>query len=140
MPGGNRYSVQPKVGGLSAIALTAAYGTGNCQFTSSVSGATQVVLYVTYTLGATETNNTVDIKLESGPSATDLHRLTSIDVTSGSITVSPTEHHFVGADTTAPYKFAIPLEVADDYIKVSFKETNKATNFGTITAYLKASS
>lgn len=131
------YSGQPDLSKLSAVALTSSYGDAR-SFTIETGGMTDLVLYISYTMGATETSNSIEVKVESGQTATDLHRLTTLSTSGGTVTLTAVEYTFVGTNA-AEAKFALPLMVADKYVKFSFKETGVATNAGTVTAKITTS-
>lgn len=84
----------------------------------------KIMLYITYTLAGGQTNNDLNIKVESGNSDDSLFGLTTISVGSGVGTITETSLKFTGADAVAPYKIAVPIDILDRITKFSFKETN----------------
>lgn len=97
------------------------------------SGFTHLNLDVLYTMGATETTNSIEIKLESSPDGTNWYRI-PVDTTSGGTsTLTAREFTFVGTNAAAA-TISIPLEIEYSYMRASAKETGVATNKGNIYA------
>jgi hypothetical protein len=82
-------------------------------------------------MGATESSNSIEIKIESSPDGVNWYRLPT-DTTSGATsTLAAREFTFVGTNAAAA-TISIPLEIQYKYMKVSAKETGVASNKGTI--------
>lgn len=125
------YKVQSDGTLFNAVTLTTAY-TGNTK-TIAVAGAEEAILFVNYTTGSGETSNSIEIKVEFGPTDTDVYQDVNEAVSSGTSTLYQKEYTFVGASAATSYKFRLPIPVADKFMKVSIKESGVSTNAGTAT-------
>lgn len=114
---------------LTGITLSTAYdGTGS--ITVGTAKKEKAELLVSYTMPAGESANTVNIKIETGPTTTDLYR--HIERTqSGNESVSTASDITLVGNTVGENRFAIPLDVQNTYMKVSLKETGVAGTAGT---------
>lgn len=92
----------------------------------------RLLLMFNYQLGASETSNVLNIQIEVGVDADDLYILDTGSVSGADVTIVEQIIKFTGANATAPYKEAYPLDFTGRYIRVSVKETNVASNFGTL--------
>lgn len=86
-----------------------------------------------YQLGASETNNTIDFKIENGDDADDIYLTTASAVSSGTVTLSDQVFQWQGANDSAPYKRSFSVDISDRFLKVSVKESGVAANYGTAT-------
>jgi hypothetical protein len=111
--------------------LTTAYSGNAKEF--STYGMEKMVLYVNYTTGAAETNNSIEIKVEFTPDNAAFYQETNAADSGGTTTLTQKEYTFVGASAATSYKFSVPIELADNVVKVSIKETGVAANAGTAT-------
>lgn len=96
-------------------------------------GLSKVNLSVDYTTGAGETSNSIEIKLEASPDGTNWYQLTNESSSSGTSTLYQREFTFTGASAATSYKFSLPIDVFDKYMRVSAKETGVVANKGTVT-------
>lgn len=112
--------------------LTAAYN-GTITKTFPVGGYSKINLDILYTMGATETANTIEMKVEGSPDGTNFYRIPNEAVSAGTSTLTAREFTFLGADAAAA-TISIGLDVFYKFLKVSFKETGVITNFGTVYA------
>lgn len=118
------YENQPVDVIFSGVTLTSAY-TGNRK-SFETGGFTKLSLDVTYTMGAAESANTLEIQLESSPNGTDWYVLV-IDATTT-----------ISAITARAWQMSegslnFMLDIAYKYVRVSIKETGVASNAGTAT-------
>ena len=116
--------------------LTNAY-TGNVSSAYLVRNAPQLFLQVEYTMGAAETNNSIQVRVESArpiagvPVTTDWYRLTTESVSAGVVTQVVREDSFTAVSAAATYdRIEIPLQGGFEYIRVAVKETGVAANAG----------
>ncbi len=116
---------------LTSIALTDAYDVANKTKTFETGGFSKVNFDILYTMGATETSNSIQMRVEGSPDGTNFYRIANETVSGGTSTLTAREFTFVGADAAAA-TISIGLDIFYKYLKVSFKETGKATNFGTV--------
>lgn len=101
----------------------------------------QVVLDVAYTMGAAETANSIQIKVEfanpatkTTPATTDWHQMIQETISGGTDTVAFLEYSFTAVSAAATYdRFQIPFPVSSKFMRVSVKETGIAANGGTVT-------
>lgn len=113
-----------------AVSLPTSYN-GTVTKTFETSGYPKLNLDVLYTMGATETSNSVELKIECSPDGTNFYRIPNEAVSGGTSTLTAREFTFVGADAAAA-SISIGLDIFYKYVKVSAKETGVATNAGTV--------
>lgn len=101
--------------------------------TFEVGGSVKLDIAVLYTMGAAETANTIECKVESSPDGTNFYRIANETVSGGTSTLTAREFTFVGADAAAA-TIGIALDIWYKYIKVSFKESGVASTAGTVYA------
>lgn len=133
--GGDYWAVQSSFVGLVSTALQTSYADA-VSFTAAVGKMKKAMLYITYTTGAAETNNSIEVKVESGPTAASLFRAVAQSTSGGTITAVAAEYTFVGASAATAYKIAIPLDLADPFMKISFKESGVAVNAGSVVCHV----
>ena len=88
-------------------------------------------LDILYTMGAAETANTIETKVEGSPDGTNFYRIPNESVASGTSSLFAREFTFLGADAAAA-TISIGLDIFYKYVKVSCKETGVAANAGTV--------
>jgi hypothetical protein len=113
-----------------SVALTSAY---NADVTKSfaVGDYSKMNLDVLYTMGATESTNSIELKVEGSPDGTNWYRLPNESVSSGTSTLTAREFTFVGTNADAA-TISIGIDIFYKFIKVSAKETGVASNAGTV--------
>ncbi len=92
-------------------------------------------LDISYTMGASETGNSIQLKIESSPDNINWYRIPNESVSTGTSTLTAREFTFVGANA-ANATISIGLDIFYKYMRVSAKETIGSTNFGT--TYIEA--
>lgn len=121
----------------SSVALTAAYqaqsGFTVPTYKFETGGFSKMNLSVLYTMGATETSNSLEIKVEQSADGTNFYRIPNDAASAGTSTLTAREFTFVGTNAAAA-TISVGLDLFYKYIKVSGKETGKVTNFGTVYA------
>ena len=113
----------------SLVALTAAY-TGNTK-TFHTGDYTKLDLAVSYTMGATETANSIEIQVEASPDGVNFYRIPNDSTALGVSTLTAREFTFVGTNA-ANATVSIGLDIFYKFMKVSIKETGVVTNAGTV--------
>lgn len=105
--------------------------------------ADQVTLYIGYTMGAAESGNSIQVKIDFADrnldvSSTEWARSSSEADSSGTITLTLQERTFSAVAAAGTYDvFRIKLtDVNDKYMRVSVKETGIAANGGS--CYVRA--
>jgi len=107
----------------SSVALTAAY-TGNAvSFTTE--GFSKLSLDISYAMGATETLNTMEIKLDASHNGSDWYTLV-IDETTTVSEISPRAWQI-----SVDGNYNIIVDIAYKFMRCSIKETGVVTNAGT---------
>ena len=114
---------------ITEVALTNAYTGQNKTF--PVGGYSKLDLAISYTMGATESSNSIEVKIEESPDGTNFFRIPNEAVSGGTSTLTAREITFVGTNA-ANATISIGLDIFYKYLKVSVKETGKVTNFGTV--------
>lgn len=142
MSGGLRYPIQvqiPIIGSkdssfaLTTSTLTADYADNRKSF--KVAGMSKLDIRFSYTTGAAETSNSVDILIEQSADGTNWFSIVNESVSSGVSTINDRSFNYPdNSGSAANKKSSIGLDIFYDQVRVSFKETGVAANFGTIYA------
>jgi hypothetical protein len=88
-------------------------------------------LDINYTMGATETSNSIEVKIESSPDGINFYRIPNEAASGGTSTLTAREFTFAGANAAAA-PISIRLDIAYKYMRVEFKETGVASNKGNV--------
>ena len=99
--------------------------------TFEAGGYSKLNLDISYTMGDSETSNSIEVRVEGSPDRTNFYRLTNDSTSAGTSTVTKREFTFVGANG-ANDKFSIFLDIAYKYMRVACKETGVAANKGSV--------
>lgn len=116
------------------VSLTSSYGTSPSK-TIEVGGYSKIDLAILYTMGATETSNSIEIQIEQSPDGTNWYRIPNEFVSGGTSTLTAREFTFVGTNAAAA-TISIGLDIFYKNLKVSTKESGVVTNAGTV--YIEA--
>lgn len=124
----------------SATTLTGSYVVQSSPAYFELTGVEKIVLDVAYTMGTSETSNSIQVRVEYAnplndndlPVTTDWH-IKSNEATSGSTsTATQCEYTFSAVSAAGTFdRFQITLEPIAKYMRVSIKETGIASNGGT---------
>ncbi len=140
----NRSSVFILGNQTSRVALTDTYA-DNISNARNIGSAYQIALDIEYTMGAGETANSIEVKIEFAnplvngvdPTSTEWYQPTSESTIAGVTTLSPQSYTFSAVSAAATYdRFQIGIIDRSKFMRVSIKETGKATNFGTASVRL----
>ena len=115
--------------------LTASYQTeGGTKPTKTFEsgGMSKLNLYILYTMGATETTNSIEVKIEGSPDGTNFYRIPNDATSTGTSTITEREFTYVGTTDAGANDISIGVDIFYKFVKVSIKETGKVTNFGTV--------
>lgn len=135
--------VQPLIGSKTeanvrtGVALTGAYQAENSGGTTptktfDVGGHSRVEFAFNYIMGATESSNSIEVKVEWTPDGTNFYQLTTDTTVGGTSTMAAREFTHVGVNAAAS-SITWGLDIAyKDSIRVSIKETGVVTNAGSI--------
>lgn len=91
-----------------------------------------LTLFLEYQLGAAETNNKVEIQVETGQSDADLFVATASSIAAGVVTLEDQYFEWEGANDAAPYKRAFTVDISDRYLKISVRESGVGANAGVL--------
>ncbi len=132
----NRQDTFPIIGTKSGttrtpVTLTASYDVANKTNVIECGGYSKLNLDILYTMGATETSNTVDVRVQCSTDGTNFYRIPNESVSGGTSTLTAREFTFVGANAAAA-TISIGLDIFYKYIEVSVKEGGVAANYGTV--------
>ncbi len=94
-------------------------------------GYAKLNLDILYTMGAAETSNSIELKIEGSPDGINFYRIPNESVSGGTSTLTAREFTFVGVDAAAT-TISIGLDIFYKFMRVSGKETGVASNAGTI--------
>ena len=98
-------------------------------------GFSKVNFDILYTMGASETSNSIEMRVEVSPDRTNWYRLPNESNSSGTSTLTAREFTFVGTNGTTA-TISIGLDSFYKFMKVAVKETGVSANAGT--AYVEA--
>lgn len=117
-----------------AVALTTGYDVANKTKSFPTGGISKVNFSISYTTGAAETNNNLDIRVRTSPAddRTNWYQIPNESVSGGVSTLTLREFTFVGASGATEYAFSLPIDVQDEYTEISVKESNVASAAGTV--------
>jgi hypothetical protein len=82
-------------------------------------------------MGATETSNTIEVRVESSPDKVNWYRIPNEAVSGAVSTLTAREFTFVGTNAAAA-TIGIFLDIAYKNLRISVKESGVATNAGTV--------
>jgi len=99
----------------------------------SVYGEDVGSLTLVYTTGAAETNNSIEFKLEFSTDGTTWFQEQKSAESSGVNVLSAVEHRVAGAAAATAYYSLYNFQIVAKYMRVSFKETGVAANYGNVT-------
>lgn len=116
-----------------SVTLTAAYDVANKTKIIECGGYSKLNLDILYTMGATETSNSIEVRIQGSPDGTNFYRIPNETVSGGTSTITAREFTFVGTNAAAA-TISIGLDIFYKYVEVSVKETGVVTNFGTVYA------
>lgn len=113
----------------SGVTLTRSYVAGTV-----ISGKNYdtLVLDITYTEDAAETNNTMEFKIEFSSDNTTFYQEVAESIAGAVATDVLLTHTVASAGAGTATRFEYPIDLANTYIRVSFKESGVATTFGTV--------
>lgn len=115
-----------------AVALTATYDAPNTKIIAT-GGFSQIVVDFNYTMGATETANSIEVKVDVSQDGINFYRIPNEAVSGGASTLVVRQFTYVGVDAAAA-PLSLALDVMYRFMRFSFKETGVITNFGTVYA------
>lgn len=96
-----------------------------------IAGFSKANFNIAYTMGAAETANSVEIKLEHSPDNINWYRYVTDTTTGGTSTLVNREWTYVGINA-ALAEFTLPVDIFDQYLRVSIKETGVASAKGAL--------
>lgn len=117
-----------------SVALTDSYDVANKTKIIETGGIAKINLSILYTTGATETDNSVQIRVEFSSDGTNFYRAVNDSTSGATSTLTQREFTFVGAVAATAYGITLPLDVYDRFMRFSFNESGVVTNAGTIYA------
>lgn len=120
------------------VAITSSYQTeaaGAPTKSFKTAGFSKMNLDIVYTMGAAETTNSIEIRVEQSPDNINFYQVVNDSTSGGVSTLSSREFTIVGVNAAAR-NLSLPLDVSAKYARVSFKETGVAANAGTLYAEL----
>lgn len=120
---------------ITATALTASYQT---EVDNTVPTKTfpcgmmsRVEFSIKYTMGASETSNSIEVRLEGSNEGTNFFRLMNDSTSAGTSTLTVREFTYVGINAAAS-NITFGVDIAYKFMRIAIKETGVVTNFGTV--------
>lgn len=99
--------------------------------TFACGGYTKLNLDILYTMGGSESSNSIQIKIEDSPDGTNYYNIPNDSTSGATSTLTKREFTFVGANAAAS-SISLGIDIFYETIKVSIKETDVASIKGTI--------
>ena len=125
-----------------SVELESTYQTesANTEATKSflTGGQSKLNLDILYTMGATETSNSIELKFEGSSDEVNYYRIPNDSTSGDTSTLTAREFTFVGTNAAAT-TISIGLDIFYKFMRVSAKETGVGSNKGTIYAELTLS-
>jgi len=91
----------------------------------------RIEFLIKYTMGATETTNSIEIKLEGTNDGTNFYQTMNDSTSGGTSTLSVREFTYVGVNAAA-VNVNIGIDIAYSKMRIAIKETGVASNKGTV--------
>lgn len=116
-----------------SVALTNAYQTEDGTVPTKsfkTAGYSRAVFDLLYTMGATETSNSIEVRLEGSPDGVNWYRIPNDAASGGTSTLTAREFTFVGTNAAAA-TISIMLDISYKFMRLALKETGVVTNAGT---------
>ena len=98
--------------------------------TFETGGFSKLALGIIYTMGAAETTNSIEVRIEQSPDKVNWYRIMNDSTSGATSTLTAREFLFVGTNGAAA-NIDIFLDIAYKYMRVAVKETGVAANKGT---------
>lgn len=111
--------------------LTNAYDDADTTKAFATGGFSKLNLSILYTMGATETSNSIEVRLRESNDGTNYYRIPNDSTSGGTSTITPREFTYVGTNAAAA-SISIPLDIFYKNMDISIKETGVASNAGTV--------
>lgn len=118
-------------GVITSVALTNAYDVANKTNVIEVGGFSKANFDILYTMGATETSNSIEVRLRCSNDGVNFYRLPNEAASAGTSTLTAREFTFVGADGAAA-TISLGLDIFYKFLEISVKETGVVANAGTV--------
>lgn len=99
--------------------------------TFATAGFSKLNLDILYTMGASETSNTIEIQFEGSPDGVNFYRIPNESTSTTTSTLYQREIQFAGANGAAT-TISFGLDIFYNFVRVSAKETGVAANKGTV--------
>jgi len=120
------------------VALTSAYQSETTPQTTptktfGVGGMSRVDFAVAYTMGATESSNSVEILLEWSPDRVSFYPLVTDTTTAGTSVLAERQFQYVGTTNAGLSEMTFGVDIAyAEAMRISIKETGVVTNAGSV--------
>lgn len=114
-----------------SVALTAAYDVANKTKIIPVGGFSKANFDILYTMGATETSNSIEVRFRCSNDGVNFYRLPNEAASGGTSTLTAREFTFVGTNADAA-TISVGLDIFYKYLEISVKESGVVTNAGTV--------
>lgn len=122
---------------LTPVTLTAVLADNRKVFETG--GLHKIELCINYTTGAGETDNVLELVLESSVDGTNFYQTLNDAASAGDSVLTQRTWKFTGAAAATAYSLSLPFEVSNNWMRVSIRETGVVTNFGTCSIELTRS-
>lgn len=114
-----------------SVALTTAYDVANKTKIIPTGGYSKINFDVLYTMGAAETANSIELRIDASSDGTNFYRIANESVSGGTSTLTAREFTFVGVNADVA-TISIGLDIFYKFVRISAKESGVASNAGTV--------
>lgn len=99
--------------------------------TLDTGGMSKVNLNIRYSMGDSETSNSLEIKVSTSPTNDVYHQIVNESTSGGTSNLTVREFTITGNDG-GDLDFSLPLDVQDEWMKFEFKESGVSSNKGSV--------
>lgn len=119
---------------LTAVTLESTYQTESATVATKTFATglmSRIEFYIKYTMGATETANSIEVRLEGTNDGTNFYQTMNDSTSAGTSTLTVRQFTYVGVDAAA-VNVNFGLDIAYPRMRIAIKETGVVTNKGTV--------
>ncbi len=119
---------------LTAVTLESTYQTESTTVatkTFETGLMSRVEFFIKYTMGAAETANTIEVKIEGSNDGTNFYQVMNDSTSAGTSTLTVREFTYTGVNAAA-VNVNFGIDIAYLKLRISIKETGAASNKGTV--------
>ena len=100
--------------------------------TFETGGYSRVEFAILYSMGASETANSIQIRLEWSTDGTNFYRLPNDSTSGATSTITEREFTYLGTTDGGNSEVAIGIDIAYNIMRIAFKESGVSSNKGSV--------